>query len=322
MRLGMIGLGGIAGNYRASLRKLELPLTAVCDIDPARLQAIAQEEGATAYSDHRELLEREQLDAVFVAIPPAAQQEQVIDVARAGAAVFVTKPISLDLDLTRRTIAAIAETGVINQAGYMARYADVTEHVCELIAGQTLTMGFGRFLTRMGPGHPWWSKRAISGGQIIEQSTHVFDLLRYLMGEVTEAHAYGHSGSGDDIADFEDSTIVSLRFASGAIGSVTSTSCTAVPDGFALELTGRDLYLRLALDLELSGLVGGKKIAYSGTESGYFRQIEQFIAAVRQHDQRLVRSSYADAAQSLALTLAADRSLRSGRPEMVEQVAG
>ena len=45
MRLGMIGLGGIAGNYRASLRKLELPLTAVCDIDPARLQAIAQEAG-------------------------------------------------------------------------------------------------------------------------------------------------------------------------------------------------------------------------------------------------------------------------------------
>lgn len=322
MRIGFIGVGGIADNYRASLKRLGIPITAVCDLNPARVQMVAQQEQATAYSDHREMLVRERLDAVFVAIPPGAQQEQAIDVVNTGAAVFVTKPVSLDLDLARRTIAAIATAGVINQVGYMARYADITQRVRELIDGKTLAMGFGRFLTRMGPGHPWWSKRAISGGQIIEQSTHVFDLLRHLMGEVSEVQAYGHSGSGDDIADFEDSTIVNLRFASGAIGSVTSTCCTSVPDGFALELTGRDLYLRMALDTELSGLIAGQQIVYTGVESGYFRQIEQFLAAVQQQNQSLVHCSYADGVRSLALTIAADRSLRSGRPEPVEQVAG
>ncbi len=320
MRIGFIGLGGIADNYRSSLKRLGVPITAVCDINPTRVQAIAQEEQASAYTDHRAMLATERLDAVFVAIPPAAQQEQAIDVVNAGAAVFVTKPVSLSLDLARRTIAAIEAAGVINQAGYMARYADVTARVRELTAGHTLAMGFGRFLARMGLGHSWWGKRAISGGQIIEQSTHVFDLLRHLMGEVTEAHAYGHTGSGDDIADFEDSTIVNLRFASGAIGSVTSTCCSNVPDGFSLELTGRDLYLRMALDMHLSGEIAGQKIDYTGAESGYFRQIEQFLNAVRQHDQSLVYSSYADAAQSLALTLAADQSLRSGRPERVETI--
>lgn len=320
MRIGFIGLGGIAENYRTSLRQLGAPLTAVCDINAARAQAIGEEERAAVYTDHQVMLERERLDAVFVAIPPAAQQEQVINVVGAGAAVFVTKPVALSLDVARRTAAAIAAAGVVNQAGYMARYADVTDRVRELIAGQTVAMGFGRFLARMGPGHPWWGRRALSGGQIIEQSTHVFDLLRFLMGEVTEAHAYGHQGSGDDIADFEDSTIVSLRFASGAIGSVTSTICASVPDGFALELTGRDLYLRMALDTRLSGKVAGQPIDYTGDETGYFRQVELFLAAVRAQDQSLVRSPYADAARSLAVTLAADRSLQSGRPEQVESV--
>jgi predicted dehydrogenase len=322
MRIGFIGVGGIAGNYRASLKKLGVPIAAVCDINQARVETVAQEEGAVAYTDHRELLRQEQLDAVFIAIPPAAQQEQTIDAASAGVAVFVTKPVTLSLDVARRTIAAIAEAGVINKVGYMARYADITERVRELVAGQTLTMGFGRFIARMGPGHPWWGKRAISGGQIIEQSTHVFDLLRYLMGEVTEVHAYGHQGGGDDIADFEDSTIVSLRFASGAIGSVTSALYTRAPDGFALELSGRDLYLRMALDLNLSGQIAGQKIDYVGEEAGYFRQVELFLEAVRQRDQSLVRCSYADGARSLALTLAAEHSLSTGRPEAVEAVGG
>ena len=60
-------------------------------------------------------------------------------------------------------------------------------------------------------------------------------------------------------------------------------------------------------------------IDYTGTEAGYFRQVEQFIKAVDVNDQGLVLSSYADAAKSLAVTLAANRSLETGQ---VEQVAG
>jgi predicted dehydrogenase len=267
------------------------------------------------------MLAKEQLDAVFISLPPGAQQEHVIDAARAGAAVFVTKPIALDLALTARTAEALRETGVVNQVGYMARYADVTDRVRTLIDGKTVAMGFGRFLCRMSPNHPWWGKRAISGGQITEQSTHVFDLLRYLIGEVEEVQAYGHTGSGSDIADFEDSTVVNLRFANGSIGSVVSTSCTRVEEGFVIELSGRDLYLKMTMDTGLSGQIGDDAIAYTGEETGYYRQVEQFIAAVRAGDQGLVRSSYADAARTLAVTRAADRSLELGRAVVVAEVA-
>jgi predicted dehydrogenase len=270
------------------------------------------------YTDHQAMLSQEKLDVVFVCIPPAAHTSQVFDAAQAGAAVFVAKPIALDLAIADAARKAIEEAGVINQAGYMARYSDITEKTRELIGDRPLAMGFGRFLCRMGANHPWWGQEAVSGGQIVEQSTHVFDLLRYLMGEVVEAHAYGHTGIAPDIADFEDSTTVNLRFASGGVGNVVSTCAANAPEGFALELSGRDLYLKLVMDTQLRGSIEGESLSFDGQETGYFRQVEQFLRAVEAKDQSLVRSSYADAMKTLAVTLAADHSLDTGEVEQVQ----
>src|SRR5919198_6703193 len=113
MKIAMIGVGGIAGSYRQSLRRLEQPVAAVCDIDPTRAGQVAAEENAHSYTDYRELLEREKPDVVFVAIPPYAHTSQVADAARAGCAVFVAKPIALNVATARPIAAAISESGGI-----------------------------------------------------------------------------------------------------------------------------------------------------------------------------------------------------------------
>ena len=318
MQIAFVGVGGIAQNYLGSLEKLDRPVAAVCDINPQTAARVADELNCTGYTDHREMLAIETLDIVFVAIPPSAHDTQTIDAVAAGAHVFVAKPVAMDLDVARRTEQAIASSRCINQVGYMARYSDITERTKELVQGRDLGMGIGRFLTRMTPSHPWWGKAAISAGQLVEQSTHVFDWLRYLLGEIEAVQAFGHDGPDNSIADFEDSTSVNLRFASGAVGSVTSTSSARVSDGFMTELCGRDLYLRLAMDTHLSGYIDQEEIDFLGEERGYFRQIECFLAAVEAQDQSLVRSSYADAVNSLAVTLAANRSLETGNVEKVE----
>jgi myo-inositol 2-dehydrogenase / D-chiro-inositol 1-dehydrogenase len=321
MKIGMIGVGGIAGNYRQSMKRLGQPVAAVCDLDEARARQVAAEEGAQSYTDYRELLEKEKPDAVFVAIPPFAHNSQVADAARAGCAVFVAKPIALDVATARPIAAAIAESGVINQVGYMARYADITDRASELIGDRTVGMLLGRFMCRMGASHPWWGTRAKSGGQMLEQTTHVFDVARLFGGEVSSVHALGRpalaSDNGRPVADFEDCTTCNLRFANGATGNISSTYSARVPDGFALELIGPDSYLRLSFDLKLSGQTGGQEISFQGEESGYFRQLEQFLEAVRNRDQSRVRSSYADALKTLAVTDAANRSLQTGQVEPV-----
>lgn len=312
MRIGFIGVGGIVDVYRKALAHYQTPIAAVCDIDAARVAAVAAAEHCAGYTDYRVMLNQERLDAVFIAIPPGVHQQQVIDCVNAGCAVFVAKPVGLDIDLVERTQAAIAARGVINQVGYMARYADITEHARTLIGERPIVMGSGRFMVRMPANHPWWGKRSICGGQIIEQSTHIFDLLRYLMGEVVQVQAFGHSGAGTDIADFEDTTVVSLRFANGGIATVLSTSCTEVPEGCGWEFTGRDLYLKLLMDTELSGVIDGAPVRFTGSESGYIRQVGEFLHAIKTQNQSLVRSSYADAVKTLRLTMAAETSLRTG----------
>ena len=58
MKIAFIGVGGIAGNYRRSLKQLERPIAAVCDINAERAAAIAAEEDATAYTDHSKMLQK------------------------------------------------------------------------------------------------------------------------------------------------------------------------------------------------------------------------------------------------------------------------
>jgi predicted dehydrogenase len=332
MKIAFIGAGGIAGNYRGSLKKLQRPIAAICDINAERAAQVAKAENATAYTNHAEMLEKEKPDVVFICIPPGAHTTQVADAARTvrfaqprtgtfvgsrRAAVFVAKPIALDIDTANRTLDVIDKAGVLNQVGYMARYSDITAKAKEIIGERKLSMGFGRFLCRMGASHPWWGKFAISGGQMLEQSTHVFDLLRYFLGDVTEVQAFGIKDVSKSIADFEECTVCNLHFANGAVGNVTSTCVAGAPEGFVAELVGDNLYLKFILDLKLRGSVEGKQIDYDGVESGYFRQVEQFMQAIETNDQSLIRSNYADAVKTLAVTLAANRSLETGQVEKV-----
>ncbi|MXV73608.1 Gfo/Idh/MocA family oxidoreductase [Candidatus Poribacteria bacterium] len=318
LKIAFIGVGGIAGSYRRSLNQLERPIAAVCDINAERATAIATEENAVAYTAHTEMLQKEKPDVVFTCIPPGAHTTQVADAAASGAAVFVAKPVAQDLETAQHVRDAIGTAGVINQVGYMARYSDITAKAKELVGNQRLTMGIGRFLTRMGANHPWWGKYDVSRGQMVEQTTHVFDLIRYFLGDVDSVQAYGIKNVSDGIADFEECTVCNLKFQSGAVGSITSTCVARAHENFATELVGDDLYLKLTHDSGLRGQIGGEGIDFTGTEAGYFRQVEQFIKAVDANDQGLVLSPYADAAKSLAVTLAANRSLETGQ---VEQVA-
>ncbi len=319
MKITFIGAGGIARNYRQSLRQLQRPIAAVCDINPERAAATAAQEKANPYTNPNEMLHKEKPDVVFICIPPGAHTTQVADAATSGTALFVAKPVAPDLETAQRTREVIDTAGVITQVGYMARYSDITAKAKALVGEQQLAMGIGRFLTRMGTNHPWWGKYQVSRGQIVEQTTHVFDLIRYFLGDVANVHAYGIKRVSKGIADFEECTVCNMQFENGAVGSITSTCIARAHDNFATELVGDTLYLKLTHDLKLQGQIGEESIDYTGTEAGYFRQVEQFIKTVEANEPDRVLSSYADAVKTLAVTLAANRSLETGQVEHVRE---
>jgi len=322
MKIAIIGLGGIATNYRKSLATLQRPLTAVCDIDDNVAAKIGKEESCSAYHDYRHMLSEIKPDVVFVCLPPGAHDQQVIDIARTGAAVFVAKPVALNPIVAKITRDVIQETGIINQVGYVARYSDTVIRAKQLVAGKRIVMGSGRFMFRMAAGHPWWGDPRMSGGQVVEQSTHIIDTLRVFFGDVDEVHALGTKRvSAAHIASFEECSVINLRFTSGAIASVTSSCVAQADETSSLELVGDEIYLRLSGESKLTGRVFGQTIDYLGTERGYFRQIKRFLEAVEKNDQSLVACNYTEGVKTLAVTLAANLSMRNGRPVRVRETS-
>ncbi len=318
IRIGFIGCGGIAQEYVSRLDALtdQARSVAFCDVDRGRAEALAGPRGARAYSEWIAMLDGERLDAVFDCLPPFAHADELVAAAERGLAIFTAKPLGLDLDSARRSLAAIERAGVISSVGYMFRYNGITDRVRELLADRPLALALGRVIGAMPGG--WNSQRALSGGQIVEQSTHLIDLLRYLAGDARTVYALGRAGHVPDRVDYEDVSTVSLDFASGAVGTVVS-SCTVWQFFWGCTLIARDLHLDLVYDANtVRGSVDGRPIDERHERSGYPEQIAAFVQAVEAGDPAPIRCTYRDGLATLATTLAANRSLASGRPEPVE----
>ncbi|MGI8589231.1 MAG: Gfo/Idh/MocA family protein [Chloroflexia bacterium] len=319
--IGFIGCGAIAREYLGRLDGLgtQARVVAFCDLDQERAAGLAAGRAAHVYTDYREMLTRERLDAVFDNLPPFARSDELVLSAQRGCAIFTTKPLGLDLDTARSSLAAIEAAGVINSVGYMFRYSGITDYARQLLEGRPPAMVVGHVLGSMPGG--WLARKALSGGQIIEQSTHMVDLARYLAGDVRSAYALGRAGHVPDRVDYEDVSTVSLDFTDGAVGTILST-CAVWQFFWGCTIIARDLHLELVYDeWTVRGKVDGRPIAYHNEASGYPEQVAAFVQAVATGDQSRIRCSYRDGFGTLATTLAATRSLASGRPEPVEQAS-
>ena len=208
------------------------------------------------------------------------------------------------------------EAGVLSCVGYQLRYTGIAQQAKAFLTGRTIGM---TAVHRWGglPGTPWWRVMSQSGGQIVEQTTHQVDLLRYLVGEVAEVHAYYALRTLDDEDDLDipDVHAINLKFETGAIGSLTST-CTFRNGGG----TGLMSFILNDMRAEFGpdGLVLHPQTAADpGPVQRDLGDIDEvFIDAVRSGDGSAVLSDYEDGVRSLDVTLAANRSAESGRPEV------
>jgi len=308
LKVGFVGAGGNARGHMQRVSAVEgVDLAAICDVDGERAKTAAEEHGAKAYTDYMELLNTEQLDALYVSIPPFAHADIELQAAGRGLHLFVEKPVELSMDAALKVCEAIDDAGVISCVGYQLRYLDPTQRLKKWLSGKTIGMVTS---TRWGglPGTPWWRKMDESGGQLVEQTTHQIDLIRYFAGEVTEVSArYALRTMGDvEGLDIPDAQVLWMQFASGAVGS-TTTSCMAVDGGGKGDL---DILLR-------SQRVGwGAQALTSSPEvpelAGPYEDTpnidEIFVAAIRANDQSKILSSYLDGVKTLDITLAANLS--------------
>ena len=231
-RVGMIGCGGIANAHASNLRDLpQVHLAALCDVARDRAEGFNQKYaggGATVYEDFHAMYDREDLDAVWVCLPPFAHTDEVEGAASRGIHVFIEKPIALDMETAGRMVRAVEESGVKSQVGFMMRFGSAVERVRAMIeSGEAGEPGWALGVYRCNSLHaPWWRDRTKSGGQIVEQIIHTYDIIRYFLGEPSAAFAFMDNRFHRDVEGYtaEDVSAASLQFASGAVASVAGTN--------------------------------------------------------------------------------------------------
>jgi predicted dehydrogenase len=251
------------------------------------------------------------LDAVFICTTPEAHDEGAIAAADRGIAVFVEKPLGLDEDGPARVAERIRAAGVPSCVGYQWRYLDVVDRARELLQSHPPQLVLGSWHEGT-PGAKWWTRKDVSGGQIVEQATHIFDLARYLAGEAEPLASAGRRVARPAFPDSDilDVTQTSLRFTSGAIGSISTTCLLDGGQKVGLETVSDGMAIALEiLDPKLVTQMGPETTTYrppSSFETPYERQDRAFIDAVRGKPNR-IRSPYDDALLTHRLTMAASR---------------
>jgi len=319
IRVAFIGSGGIAGFHLGHLEKIEdVEIVGFCDVVRDRAQARAKQYKARAYNDHRRMLDATKPHAVYVCTPPFAHGPYELDAVARGCHILVEKPIATSMDTALEIRDAVRKARVLSAVGYQDRYQDIIARLRKMLRTRKVATAMGYWMGGM-PGVAWWRVKAQSGGQHTEQTTHIFDMMRYLFGEVTSVFAAGSRGLMADVPnyDVEDFSAVTLTFKSGLVASVYSACCLK---GYGK--VGIDIYCtdaRVEYVERRSITVHEPNHTEEFTNAADFGQTsdEVFITAIRTKGKtNKVLSSYADACKSLALSLAADQSMATG--EQVE----
>ncbi|WP_073417942.1 Gfo/Idh/MocA family protein [Geodermatophilus nigrescens] len=234
LRVGLVGAGGVGARHGRTLTGLDdVELVGVADAVPAAARALAGELGVPALEPD-ELL-RSRLDAVWLCVPPFAHGELELAVVRAGLPLFVEKPLGAGLAVAEEVAAAVAAAGVPTATGYHWRHLDTVAAAREVCAAHPPRLVSATWLDKVPP-PAWWSRADRSGGQVVEQATHVLDLARLLAGEVAEVQAV-RAPSSDPGRDVDDATAAVLRFASGAVGTLAAACAQPAKTRAGLELS-------------------------------------------------------------------------------------
>ena len=234
VRFGIIGAGTIGAFHAEAIRAVDgARLTAVFDSIGERSRDFAAKHGIEAYADLDEFLARAPIDAVTVATPTGLHASVAIPSARAGKHVLCEKPLDTTTAKARSIVDACRQSGVILSPVFQSRFGTGATAMKKAIdAGR-----FGRLLFVSGR-IKWLRSQAYydsgawrgtweldGGGCLMNQSIHGIDLMLHFAGAPAEVFGYTATRTHARL-EVEDNACAVIRYASGAMGVIeSSTSC-------------------------------------------------------------------------------------------------
>jgi UDP-N-acetyl-2-amino-2-deoxyglucuronate dehydrogenase len=233
IRLAMVGCGRISKNHFASIgtHAKSIELVAVCDSSSERLEQVASNYGVPGYKTLTELLADIEADVVVLATPSGLHARQAIEAAQAGCHVVTEKPMATRWEDGRRMVEVFDRAGlrlfVVKQNRKNPTLQLLKKAVEKRRFGRIYLASVNVFWTRPQEYYDsegWRGKWEFDGGALMNQASHYVDLLDWIVGPVESVQAY--IGTLARNIEVEDTGVVSIKWRSGALGSLNVTMLT------------------------------------------------------------------------------------------------
>jgi len=319
----VVGLGSVGQRHAENLRALGHPAIA----------AVRTGLGSRPLCDSEEVRVHGDLDgalagcplAVVVANPTAFHLATAISAARAGAHVFVEKPLSHSAAGVTLLRKEVHDRRLVAQVGFQFRFHPTLQVVKAWIDGGSVgrvvsaQVHWGEWLEGW---HPWedyrrsYSAQRSLGGGVIRTLCHPFDYVRWLLGEVEWVCAHADRLSDLEL-DVEDTAAITLRLTSGAVATVC-LDYVGRPSRHRLEIVG--LFGRITWDAETGvarlfdasshAPVVARPPAGFDRNAPFLDEMTHFLGRIRSGDRSL--GALDDGIRALEITLAAARAAETG----------
>lgn len=237
-RVAILGAGFMAGVHGNALLECEgVSPVGICDINQAQAESCRDALGKQidVYTDFEKMLDSAKPDILYVCIPPFAHNGQVELAASRGIHIFMEKPIALTEERAESMVQAAEAAGIITQVGYHMRFRESVRRMKGMIdngdAGLQ-TLFTGRYWCNM-EGSSWWRDQSKSGGQILEQIIHLYDLATFFLGKPVSVSGCLANLCHQDRTDYtiEDTSAGMINFENGGVATIAGSNC-AIPGSF------------------------------------------------------------------------------------------
>lgn len=320
VRIGIIGTGYI-GNVHARIYAGidEAEVSALYDIIPAKAEKTSAAVGGRVCASREELFAN--CDAVLVCTPNKTHPEIAADAVRHGKHVFCEKPFAIGLDNAENLLETARDGGVIFQVGHNRRYAPVYANLKKLLGQDSphsahIKMNRGELLNPV-----WTGDTEVTGGFLYETTIHLFDMIRFQFGEISELTAYGSQHEYPELDEFS----IIFKFQNGFHCTFASSSDASWH--FPFERIEVFCHHRTIVTEEMERLLDSRghdpnfqTLSFHMVEKeerwGYVQEDHAFVRAVLEESQPPV-TAY-DGFKSVELVESVYRAIETGRPVRFE----
>lgn len=233
IRMALVGCGRISANHFAAMAQHaeNVELVDVCDIDPAALDQAVARTGARGRASLTQMLQTTTADIVVLTTPSGLHPEQTIEIASSGRHVMTEKPMATRWHDGLRMVKACDDAGVrlfvVKQNRRNATLQLLKKAVEQKRFGRIYMVNINVFWTRPQEYYDsakWRGTWEFDGGAFMNQASHYVDLLDWLIGPIESIQAYTSTLARD--IEVEDTGVLSVRWRSGALGSMNVTMLT------------------------------------------------------------------------------------------------